>query len=196
MAESVTVSLGGAEVPPAPGAATDVDGRTVMATGPISRHGAERPITLAGRALAMAVLALLLFFGAASRGAWAQSASPAQVRSPEHYRVVMQVSDDDQAKWNLVLNNARNIQAKLGQKNVDIEIVAYGPGLSMLLGQSKVGLRLSEALDHGIGLLACEMTMQASQFSKDDLYDRVGTVPAGVVHIMQRQREGWAYLRP
>jgi len=32
------------------------------------------------------------------------------------------------AKWNLVLNNARNLQADLGAKNVEIEIVAYGAG--------------------------------------------------------------------
>jgi intracellular sulfur oxidation DsrE/DsrF family protein len=162
--------------------------------GQIARQGSEN-IVLAGRTLATAALALFVL-GAVSRGAWAQSAPPLQVHNPERYRVVMQVSDDDPGKWNLVLNNARNIQAKLGQQNVDIEIVAYGPGLAMLLGQSKVGPRLSEALDHGIGLLACETTMQASQFTKDDLYDRVGTVSAGVVHIMQREREGWAYLRP
>ena len=43
-------------------------------------------------------------------------------------RVVMQVSDNDPAKWNLALNNARNLQADLGAANVDVEIVAYGPG--------------------------------------------------------------------
>ena len=43
-------------------------------------------------------------------------------------RVVIQVSDADPAKWNLALNNARNMQTDLGAANVDIEIVAYGPG--------------------------------------------------------------------
>jgi len=45
---------------------------------------------------------------------------------------VIQVSDGDQSKWNLALNNARNIQTDLGVANVDIEIVAYGPGIGML----------------------------------------------------------------
>ena len=48
-------------------------------------------------------------------------------------RVVFQVSDADPAKWNLALNNARNVQQDLGQDNVQIEIVAYGPGLGIAL---------------------------------------------------------------
>ena len=48
-----------------------------------------------------------------------------------HNRVVMQVSDNDTGKWNLALNNARNLQSDLGAQNVEIEIVAYGPGIAM-----------------------------------------------------------------
>ncbi len=45
------------------------------------------------------------------------------------HKVVFQVSDNDPAKWNLALNNAQNVQRDLGKENVEIEIVAYGPGL-------------------------------------------------------------------
>ena len=45
---------------------------------------------------------------------------------------VIQVSDNDPAKWNLALNNAKNVQAELGKDNADVEIVAYGPGDSSL----------------------------------------------------------------
>jgi uncharacterized protein len=43
-------------------------------------------------------------------------------------RVIFQVSDNDPGKWQLALNNAQNVQADLGKENVQIEIVAYGPG--------------------------------------------------------------------
>jgi len=42
---------------------------------------------------------------------------------------------------------------------VQIEIVAYGPGLGMLKAESKVADRLAQALDNNVGLLACENTM-------------------------------------
>ena len=62
------------------------------------------------------------------------------------YKVVMQVSDADPAKWNLALNNARNIQSDLGASNVEVEIVAYGPGIGMLKAESPVAYRIGEAL--------------------------------------------------
>ena len=111
-------------------------------------------------------------------------------------RVVFQVSDADPAKWNLALNNARNVQADLGKENVEIEIVAYGPGLPMLKTESKVAGRLAEALDSGVALLACENTMQNTKVSRDEMYYGIKYVQAGVTHLMKRQREGWAYIRP
>lgn len=111
-------------------------------------------------------------------------------------RVVFQVSDADPAKWNLALNNARNVQTDLGRDNVEIEIVAYGPGLPMLKSDSKVAARLAQALDSSIALLACENTMQNTKVGRDDMYYGIAYVQAGVTHLMKRQREGWAYIRP
>ena len=111
-------------------------------------------------------------------------------------RVVMQVSDGDPAKWNLALNNARNLQADLGARNVEIEIVAYGPGIGMLKAESIVGNRIGDALGAGVKIVACENTMQTQKLVKADMLDGIGFVGAGVVEIMQRQQQGWAYLRP
>ncbi|HEX6320166.1 MAG TPA: hypothetical protein VFZ84_15030 [Burkholderiales bacterium] len=123
-------------------------------------------------------------------------ASYAQAQKAERYKIVLQVSDNDPAKWNLALNNARNIQQDLGKDNVDVEIVAYGPGLGMLKAESKVAGRLAQALDNKVGLMACENTMRNTKVKRDDMYGGVSYVDAGVVHIMKRQREGWAYVRP
>lgn len=83
--------------------------------------------------------------------------------------MVLQVSDSDLAKWNLALNNARNIQQDLGKGNVDVEIVAYGPGLGMLEMDSKVADRLAQALDNNVGLMACENTMRNTKVQKGDM---------------------------
>jgi hypothetical protein len=120
----------------------------------------------------------------------------AQAQKSERQRVVFQVSDNDPAKWNLALNNAQNVQADLGKGNVDIEIVAYGPGLGMLKADSKVAPRLAQALDNSIGLMACENTMRKTKTTKAGMYSGISYVKAGVTHIMQRQQEGWAYVRP
>lgn len=112
------------------------------------------------------------------------------------HAVVMQVSENDPAKWNLTLNNARNIQQELGKDNVDIEIVAYGPGLNMLKFDSEVGNRLTEASKAGVALVACGNTMKAQKVSEKDLHEGVKVVPAGVIEIMNKQKAGWAYIKP
>jgi len=138
--------------------------------------------------------ALLLAVSAVLLPAPSHAQSSAQ--KSERHRLVIQVSENDPAVWNLALNNAENVQEALGKDKVDIEIVAYGPGLNMLKDESKVAGRLNAALDHSVGLIACGTTMQKMKVTKADLAAGVKVVPAGVVHIMQRQNEGWNYIRP
>jgi intracellular sulfur oxidation DsrE/DsrF family protein len=120
----------------------------------------------------------------------------AQASATPKNRVVMQVSDADPGKWNLALNNARNLQADLGASNVAIEIVAYGPGIGMLKSDSVVANRIGEALGQGVKLAACENTLRGQKLTKADMLEGIDYVPAGVVEIMQKQQQGWAYLRP
>ena len=138
--------------------------------------------------IAAAALVLLLVAGIAP----VEAQQPGTAKS----RVVMQVSDGDAAKWNLALNNAKNLQADLGAANVDIEIVAYGPGIGMLKSDSAVGTRVGEALASGVKVVACENTMRGQKLTKPDMLPNVGYVAAGVVEIMQKQQQGWAYIRP
>ena len=38
--------------------------------------------------------------------------------------------------------------------------------------------------------------MRGQKLAKTDMLSGIGYVPAGVVEIMQKQQQGWAYLRP
>ncbi len=128
--------------------------------------------------------------------ALAAAVPAAAQQAPARAKVVLQVSDADAGKWNLALNNARNLQADLGAANVDIEIVAYGPGIGMLKADSTVGNRVDEAVGSGVKVLACENTMRGQKLTHADMLPKVGYVPAGIVEIMQKQQQGWAYIRP
>lgn len=111
-------------------------------------------------------------------------------------RVVVQVSEADPARWNLVLNNVRNLQDELGADKVTIEIVAYGPGIGMLKFDAPTNSRVSEAIKAGVVVNACENTMRNQKLVRADMHPNVTYVPAGVVQIVKRQQQGWAYLRP
>lgn len=123
-------------------------------------------------------------------------ALPVSSQAADKSRMVIQVSENDPASWNLALNNAKNIQKDVGKDNVDLEIVAFGPGVSMLKVDSEVSNRVDEAIDAGVQVVACQNTMRNQKLNKEDMNAKIGYVPAGVVEIMQRQQQGYAYLRP
>lgn len=108
----------------------------------------------------------------------------------------MQVSDADPAKWNLALNNVKNVQQALGAENVDAEIVVYGPGIGMLKLDSSVATRIEEAKQANVTIVACETTMKGMKLTKADLLPNTSSVPAGVVELMHKQKEGFVYIRP
>jgi intracellular sulfur oxidation DsrE/DsrF family protein len=131
------------------------------------------------------------------------SAPPLQADTGPH-RVVFHVDENDPGRMNLVLNNASNVDAYYRERaeEVQIEIVAYGPGLHMLRADtSPVKDRvqsLSENFDN-VSFMACGNTknkMSKKANKEIELLPQAKMVPAGVVHLMERQQAGWSYIRP
>ena len=138
----------------------------------------------------------VIMYASAALVAWGlASALPAAAADARH-KVIFQVSDNDPRKWSLTLNNVRNIQQDLGKDNVEIEVVAYGPGLNMLKLDSAVSARVGDALGQGVKIMACENTMANNKITKADMLPNIGYVKAGVVELMVKQQQGYSYIRP
>ena len=123
-------------------------------------------------------------------------ALPTATLAADKAKMVVQVSDSNPATWNLALNNIKNVQKDLGKDNVELELVAYGPGIGMLKADSEVANRIDDAVDSGVHVMACQNTMHGQKLTKEDMNAKIGYVPSGVVEILRRQQEGYAYLRP
>lgn len=139
--------------------------------------------------LIVVVLALIVSLGAL-QGCSSMGSSGSREK------VVMQVSDNDPAKWNLALNNAKNVQQMIGADKVEVEIVVYGPGINMLKMDSAVAGRIDDAKNANVKIVACENSVKSLKLSKDDMLANTSYVPAGVVELMKKQKEGYAYIRP
>lgn len=144
---------------------------------------------------AMVVASVLACVGLIQPAAAAGKSAKAKAEA-NMAKVIFQVSDNDPARWNLVLNNAKNVQEDYGKDKVKIEIVAYGPGLNMLKIDSPVAGRVSEASADGVAVIACGNTMTKQKLTQADLVPGIGVVKSGVPELMQKQREGYAYIRP
>jgi uncharacterized protein len=144
------------------------------------------------------IAAVLTFAAAAFLGCGIMATARADTvaSASGKYRIVIQVTENNPATWNLALNNAMAFKRNVGKGNSEIELVAIGPGLNMLKSESKVTDRIGQALDQSIDVIACGETMHAMKLTKNDLIGGVRVVPGGLIEIANRQREGWIYYRP
>jgi intracellular sulfur oxidation DsrE/DsrF family protein len=115
------------------------------------------------------------------------------------HKLVIQVSTDDARTQKIAMNNAVNLQKLYGPDNIDIEIVAYGPGLKMLTAKSDFSKRVQSLAIQDIKFSACMNTMTKMKKKLGHLpklSEGVGTVKAGVARIIELQEEGYSYVRP
>lgn len=115
------------------------------------------------------------------------------------HRVVFQVDSANKATQNLVLNNAANLERKYGRNGVTIEVVAYGPGLSLLTNKSAVAPRIAHLSKDRIRFSACHNTMMAIERRTGEvpaLLPGVKVVPSGVARIVALEEKGYSYIRP
>jgi len=117
---------------------------------------------------------------------------------PAH-KLVIQVSSADPVTHKIALNNAANMQKAFGMDNVDVEVVAYGPGLTLLTNKSTQSQRVASLAMQDITFSACGNTMKKvakKSGSMPVLIEGVQVVPAGVQRIMELQEGGYSYIRP
>jgi hypothetical protein len=132
--------------------------------------------------------------------------SPSAAADGKLHRITIQIDQNDPQAMNLVLNNATNVIEYYRDKNeeVDLDIVAYGPGLHMLRADtSPVQDRikhLKEMVFHGkIQFSACNNTKQNMEKAEGhaiSILPAASIIPSGVVHLMELQEQGWSYVRP
>ncbi len=137
------------------------------------------------------MLALSLFGGVA--------AADDSMKADGVKKVVIQVSSADETVQKIALNNAVNLQKALGPDGVEVEIVAYGPGLGLLTGKSAQSKRVPSLAMQDITFSACANTMKKIEKKtgkKPVLVEGVKVVPAGVLRIVELQEQGYSYIRP
>ena len=137
---------------------------------------------------------LLLAGGAAVLAAILPVAARAQAQVVRN-RALFQVTDNDPARWNMILNNMTNLKEGVGSEDVEIELIAYGPGILMLKADSPVKHRIADAMKSGVHVNACQNTMTGMKLTPADMQPEIGYVPSGVVEVMKKQQQGWAYIR-
>ncbi len=129
-------------------------------------------------------------------------AGPVQAEEEKPFaeqKVVLQISDPNPFKQTLVLNVANNLIKYYGPDRVDIEIVAFGPGLRLLFADNVNRGRIQGLSTNGVRFAACNNTMNAMTKKlghKPELVPQAKVIPAGVVRIIELMDQGYKLVKP
>ena len=134
-------------------------------------------------------LVLLMLLG------WVLSA---QATDPVKRRLLLQVSEDNLDRMMVALNNAIHVKEHYGPENVDVAIVVFNAGVQTLKYYAPIPLvnRWERAHDMGIDILVCEQSLRNAKLKPAEMLPNLSYVPGGIVEIMERPADGWAYVRP
>ncbi len=146
----------------------------------------------------MKKITMLLVFLLAIPFSYQVQASVESKPFAEH-RIVLQISDPNPFKQTLVLNVASNLLKYYGSDKVDVEIVAFGPGLRLLFKGNANRKRISSLNSEGIRFSACKNTIAAMTRKlghKPDLNTHAVPVSAGVVRIINLISKGYVLIKP
>ena len=130
--------------------------------------------------------------------------APAQAADGKTHRVAFHVDQNDPAVMNLVLNNVTNLMEYYHDKGeqVQIEVVAYGPGLHMLREDtSPVKARLASFTKSipNVSFKACQNTidgMSKRENKEIPIVANADRVPSGIITLIELSEKGWTIVRP
>jgi intracellular sulfur oxidation DsrE/DsrF family protein len=155
------------------------------------------------RRMAVAAFALLSLVSAASAASTRQR--PAERPAKPHH-LLIQVNQNDPAVMNLALNNATNVLEYYRNRGeeVNVDVVAYGPGLQMLRADTspvkdRIKTLKEMAFPGKVQFSACNVTKEGMEKKEGHpiaVVSEAALVPSGVVHLMELQEKGWSYVRP
>jgi hypothetical protein len=115
---------------------------------------------------------------------------------PAKHRVVLDVTTVLYDGWVQTIVNAQNLLATFGTSQVQIEVIARGPGLNMLMKtDTEFADKLAALARQGVHFSACGQTLAASHAGPNDLLPFAVVVDSGVAELVRRQESGWSYIK-
>ena len=117
----------------------------------------------------------------------------------EHF-ILLQLSDKDPDKQDAVLSVANNLIKHYESPDlVDIEIVAFGPGIHLLVAGNPREARISSLVESGVRFVGCMNTVDSLEREtgkRPEMNEHTIPVQTGVAHVVERVREGYVLVRP
>lgn len=110
-------------------------------------------------------------------------------------RIVFDITSKDTLAHQTVVRHIKGMSESY--PDALLEVVVYGGALPMLMTEKSTEAQKIQELakNKNIAFKACEGTMKRYNVTKMQLLPGVGTVPDAIMEIVQKQGEGWGYIK-
>ncbi|RDV80716.1 DsrE family protein [Ammonifex thiophilus] len=106
------------------------------------------------------------------------------------FKVVFHVSEKN--RWPVAITNVKNFLADTEGKKVAVTIVANAEAVTA----QDIFPQLEELAHKGVEIAFCNNALRAFAVPKETLPSFIKIVPAGITALVQKQKEGYAYIKP
>jgi uncharacterized protein len=113
-------------------------------------------------------------------------------------KVVFHLDWDQQERLVLALENIKNLFKEVPPQQCRVSVVANGKAVN-LFRKDKLGERASDVAElHklGVNFKMCRNALAKNKIEKADLLEVCEIVPAGILELINLQRDGFAYIKP
>ena len=114
--------------------------------------------------------------------------------------ILLQLSDLDLVKQSMVIDVASNLLKHYGGPDtVDIEVIAFGPGIHIYEKGGALGKRIQSLMVSGVRFVVCKNTLDTIERTQGEplkLIENLIYVQTGVAHIASRAEQGYVLVRP
>ena len=148
-----------------------------------------------------AVIAAFLVFGLCFSASVLSAGAPKNDNKPfAEAHIVLQLGDGDAETQARVLSVANNLIKHYGGPDfVDLEIVTYGPGISLLYPDNHNASRVSSLLANEIKFVGCMNTVETitrATGKKPTLIPATIPVKTGIAYLVEKANQGYVVIRP
>ena len=105
---------------------------------------------------------------------------------------------DELSKWGLLLRNVQNLTKAIDLKSSRIEVLANSKAVEFYAGatQNEDTILMKKLAHSGIRFVACNNALKGMGIQMQQLPQFVEVVPVGVLELIEKQAENFAYIKP
>lgn len=110
------------------------------------------------------------------------------------HKVVFQFTLADSMQQKAFSNQLKNLRKHW--PDAMIEVVAYNQGIDFLMTKrTRHHDIISDLKSKGVRFVVCQNTMNQRNIKADELIPEAEIVPAGIAEIVEKQEQGWSYIK-